>query len=222
MFVSAETSLPSSACGFLYQLYDFAVIDCICTNQINSLSLQMQRSQIQNPCSCCHQSNNLWSSSSSLPLTLSDTLCLHCQLFTCEQCYSQQSQTPIPLSAMLSYLPPFRMHFLKPIVFASSCPRQPALCVLSFEDQESIQPLQSVPPLLHSLLAISGCSLCRERLDLTTFIYGNEKVLKLPSLKELIDCLPARQVILLPIRHQNPPLLKYVFIESHLSVYKNE
>ena len=109
---------------------------------------------------------------------------------------------------MLSNLPPFRFHFLKPVVFASSCPRQLALCVLSFEDRESVQPLQSIPPFLRSLLAISSCSLCREQLDLTIFVYGNEEVLKLPSLRELIDCLPARQVILLPIRHRNSPLLK--------------
>ena len=207
MFLSPETALPSSTCGFVYQLFDFAIIDGICTNQTTSLSFQIRHPQIPNPCSCCHQSRNIWSSSS-LPPALSEAACLFCQLFACEQCFSQQSQLPIPLPAILSYLPPFRFQFLNPVVFASSCPRQLALCVLSFEDGESAQPLQSIPPLLRSLLAVSSCSFCRERLDLTIFVYGNEEVLKLPSLRELIDCLPARQVILLPVRHRNSPLLK--------------
>ena len=190
------------------------MIDCYCSANAPSLSLQVLRPEVLHPCYECHNSITSWTNSSLSPL--SESACLHCQLFVCEQCYEKRTSTPVLLPAVLSCLPPCRLHLLRPITLSPSSTRQPVLCVVTFEDAE---PLQSIHPLLHSLLSIQGCSHCRENLDLTVFLYGTEDILQSSAVKELITCLPTARTILIPIRQRNAPLLRYVLINVDIDLF---
>lgn len=184
-------------CGFVYQLYDFVVIDASLRD--GTSALQVRTPSCVHHCSFCSSSPR-WTSCSSFQMNAS--VCLHCQLFACEECGSSTSLSATPIPSILSMLPPAHILFLQPLSVIPS-----AICVITFSSPlpHAIHP---VHPLLLALFASATCPRCQEHPLLTVFIYAEKELSESEPFLEFQRHLPAERIVVIPIVQETAPLLR--------------